>query len=196
MTETQNKEERRAQILNAAGRLFARFGLKKTSLEDIAESVGLAKTSIYYYFPKKEDLFKAVIQNESETLLLKLREAINQSPTPQLKIRAYFITRMEYLKELMNLYQLTSPEARELMPMIERERNRFFKSEKDLMLEILTEGIDKQIFEIGNPEFASVAVIASMRGLEPALLLYQDRDLCADDYDAMLHFLFYGILKN
>jgi len=196
MENKETKAERKVKILKTAGKIFAQYGLKKTSVDDIAKAVGLVKTSLYYYFESKEELFQAVIKHESEKMIMKLQEAINNKSSPQEKLRAYFVTRMNYIKELINLYQLTKTAAQELMPLIEKERRLFFKAEKALMLEILEEGSEKNIFGINNPEFTALAIIASMRGLEPTLLLYQDRRLRVADYDSMLNFLFHGILKT
>ena len=54
-------EEKHQLILNAAQKRFAHFGISKTSMEDIAADIGLSKSSLYYYFTTKEDIFKAVI---------------------------------------------------------------------------------------------------------------------------------------
>ncbi len=46
----------REQILDAATRLFARRGFDGTSLQDIADAVGIRKASLFHHFPSKEDL--------------------------------------------------------------------------------------------------------------------------------------------
>lgn len=196
MTDTDKKAERRAQILKEGRDLFARHGVKKTSMDDIAEAVGMAKTSLYYYFKSKEEFFQAVIKHESETLIRQLKEEINKHSSPQRKLRAYFITRMEHLKALTNLYHLTRISRQELLPLVENERQRFIEAEKKLVLEILQEGSRKKVFEIGEPEFIAVAIIASMHGLEPTIFLYQDKQLSRADYEAMINVIFYGILKG
>jgi len=150
----------------------------------------------YHYFNSKEELFQAVIRQESETLIKKLRAEINKYTSPQRKLRAYFIARMEYLKDLISLYQLTRTAAQELLPLVEEERHRFIDTEKKLVLEILKEGSKKGFFKIGDPEFIAVAIIAIMQDLESTFLLYQYRQLNVADYDAMLNVLFYGILKT
>ena len=53
------KEERPAEIIEAALREFARRGFAATRLEDVAERAGVTKGTIYVYFKNKEDLFKA-----------------------------------------------------------------------------------------------------------------------------------------
>jgi len=196
MTKKDTKSERELTILKAAGKIFAQYGLRKTSLDDIAKAVGLVKASLYYYFESKEELFRAVLRHESEIMIKKLRNSINKKPSPQEKLKSYSITKINYMKELINLYRLTTDAAQELLPLIEKERRQFFKAEKTLVIEILEEGVKKNIFKIDNLEFAALAIIASIRGLGPTLLLYQNRNLRVSDYDSMLNFIFNGVLND
>jgi AcrR family transcriptional regulator len=55
-------EERPAQIVEAALEVFASRGLAAARLEDIARAAGVAKATIYLYFPNKEALFREVIR--------------------------------------------------------------------------------------------------------------------------------------
>lgn len=48
------RERRRAEILHAALRAFREKGYHATTLDDIAEHVGVRKTALYHYFPDKE----------------------------------------------------------------------------------------------------------------------------------------------
>jgi AcrR family transcriptional regulator len=56
------KEARPAEIIAAAGRLFAEHGFAATKLDDIARLAGVAKGSVYLYFATKEELFRAVVR--------------------------------------------------------------------------------------------------------------------------------------
>ena len=49
-------DRKRASILNAAIPVFTELGLKGARIADVAASVGLATTSVTYYFKRKEDL--------------------------------------------------------------------------------------------------------------------------------------------
>ncbi len=64
-------EEREAQIIDAAFTAFAETGLDETRLEDIARLAGVAKGTIYLYFPNKEALFREMIRR---TVLVRLDE--------------------------------------------------------------------------------------------------------------------------
>ena len=50
------RERRRAEILRAALRAFRDKGYHATTLDDIAEHVGVRKTALYHYFPDKESI--------------------------------------------------------------------------------------------------------------------------------------------
>ncbi|MPZ80110.1 MAG: TetR family transcriptional regulator [Actinophytocola sp.] len=52
----------RAQILDAAHRLFARQGYQHTSIREIAEQLGLTKTAVLYHFPSKADILAALAE--------------------------------------------------------------------------------------------------------------------------------------
>jgi len=54
------KEERHQDILEAAGRLLQRFPDRVPSVAEVADEAGLAKGTVYLYFPSKEELLLAV----------------------------------------------------------------------------------------------------------------------------------------
>ncbi|PIF05120.1 MAG: TetR family transcriptional regulator, partial [Draconibacterium sp.] len=62
------KDTNRENILKIAREIFSKYGYKKTTLDDIASAVRKGKSSLYYYFKSKEDLFHAVIMKEVEIL--------------------------------------------------------------------------------------------------------------------------------
>ena len=196
MTEAETKKQRRLEILKEARILFARYGLKKTSMDDIAKAVGLVKTSLYYYFKSKEELFQAVIRHEGQIMINRLKQEVDRYRSPQRKLRAYVITKLEYFKELVNLDNLIRISTQEPLPLIEKERQNFFKEEKALVKDILEEGSRKNVFKVLNPELIAMIIIASVRSLERTILLYQDRRLSMSDYNAILDVFFYGVLKG
>ena len=51
-----------AEVLDKAAALFATRGFAATSLKDVADAVGLQRSSIYYYYPNKDALLKELIQ--------------------------------------------------------------------------------------------------------------------------------------
>ncbi|UCC73622.1 MAG: TetR family transcriptional regulator [Gemmatimonadota bacterium] len=52
----EKRRRRRAEILHAALRAFRETGYHTTTLDDIAERLGVRKTALYHYFPDKESI--------------------------------------------------------------------------------------------------------------------------------------------
>src|SRR5262245_22361734 len=62
-------EVKRDAILAAAVTLFGRYGFRRTSMEEIAREAGIAKGTVYLYFPTKEALFRALSQQTLDRAL-------------------------------------------------------------------------------------------------------------------------------
>jgi TetR/AcrR family transcriptional regulator len=68
----------RSAILVAAESLFARKGYAATRLEDVAEAVGLTtRAALFYYFPDKQALYDAMLENAFGSLAAHLDEALS-----------------------------------------------------------------------------------------------------------------------
>src|SRR5256885_17006322 len=65
-----SRDERRAQILDAAAGVFAERGYEATSIDEVAEAAGISKPVIYDHFDSKKDLHIALIDKQTDDLLL------------------------------------------------------------------------------------------------------------------------------
>lgn len=66
------KIKKKADLLDAAYRLFLVQGVEKTSIEDIAKKAGVAKGTFYLYFKDKSELTDEIILNSSSEIILKV----------------------------------------------------------------------------------------------------------------------------
>jgi len=66
-------------ILDAARKVFSDKGFHESRLEDIAQSAGFSKTSLYNYFADKEEIFLSLAIRDFEELLAKLRAGMQIS---------------------------------------------------------------------------------------------------------------------
>jgi TetR/AcrR family transcriptional repressor of mexJK operon len=94
-------------ILLAARKRFAYYGFSKVTMDEIAGDVGLAKPSLYYYYPTKEHLFRAVIAGEHAQFVRDLDEILSKESPASNKLRAYAGERFRLFRELVNLNSLS-----------------------------------------------------------------------------------------
>ncbi|NOZ04274.1 MAG: TetR/AcrR family transcriptional regulator [FCB group bacterium] len=187
------KDIKKETILTVAEKFFARFGLRKTTMDEIAKTARIGKSTLYYYFKSKEDIFAAVIRKESRILKSKLEENIARAANPREKLSAYVLTRMKHLKELSNYYSSLTDEYPEHYSFVERTREDFTKYEIDTLKTILAEGIEKGVFQIADVDTAAQAIVITMKGLEYPLLLQEDAGNMEDTIHNLLNILFKGI---
>jgi len=69
----QSQDERRAAILAAALDIFSENGFAAARLEDVAQKAGVAKGTLYLYFPDKEALFEALLQGLVNPVLQRIQ---------------------------------------------------------------------------------------------------------------------------
>lgn len=84
------------QVADAALRLFARYGYKRTSMDDIAKEAGLAKATLYLHFKGKDDVFRAMLTLLGKRVEARCREVmVMKAPFPErlaALLRAHFAT--------------------------------------------------------------------------------------------------------
>ncbi|MCX8556100.1 helix-turn-helix domain containing protein [Mycolicibacterium mucogenicum] len=86
--------ETRSRIQNVARELFSQKGVQRTSLQDIADRLGISKPALYYHFTSREDLVRSILQpliDEGEEFVAaqeRLRGAARA--TPRQLLQGYF----------------------------------------------------------------------------------------------------------
>jgi AcrR family transcriptional regulator len=73
-SQSERREETRAQVLAAAARVFARNGFHATSLESVADEAGFSRGAVYYNFADKEELFLELLDRRCAERAQDLRE--------------------------------------------------------------------------------------------------------------------------
>lgn len=108
--------DKRTKILEAAKSCFIQFGYEKTTLDDIGRKLSLNKSSLYYYFKNKEEIFTAVIVREAEGIVEELHSEFNTKEHPEEKIQMYMRKRFSYYRKILGLHQLDAESIRQIQP--------------------------------------------------------------------------------
>jgi len=191
------KEEVRTHIVGVARRIFTRNGFRKATMEEIASLSRMGKSSIYYYFKSKEEIFRAVVEFEARMLKERLSRIIGKSSSPPERLKAYILFRLHHIRTLENFYSALNEEALSHMDFILEIRRNFEIEEQQLVSEILEDGMKQGIFQLSSSKIGAIAISTMMKGLELPLLLDEahktDREELLED---LIRVLLYGILKR
>lgn len=191
-----DKRKNKESIIEVARRIFAFYGYKKATLDEIAAATGMGKSSIYYYFTCKEDVFRAVIETEAELMRNKFQEAISNASDPIEKFRQYVITRMAIIDTLANYYQAVHSDFLLNLDFVKKMREDYDLQEVAFLSQIFEEGTEQGLFRIEDAELAALAVTTALKGLEAPLIADKNEKLPEHRIERVLHMLSYGIVKR
>lgn len=190
------KDRKREKIISAAGRVFGRYGFKDARMEKISEEAGMGKSSLYYYFLSKEELFEAVVEREAEHLKNEIILATRDIADPYKRMKKYVIARMKAFNESINLYTAVKTNYVDHLPFIDKVRAKYDKEEMKMVESILKDGVRNNRFKLVNTELATVAIVTAIKGLEYNIVIRDGPDKLEQQVEQLLMFLFYGIVKR
>lgn len=196
LLQNSGKDEVREQLVQAARKVFARFGYKKTALDDIAKEAKRGKSTIYYYFKSKDEIFKAVIDAESEIRAKEIETEISKAIDLKEKLETYIYFRMRSLKNVVNYYEAIKNDLLDQLYFVDNLRAEHFEAEITTIVNMLHDGIDNGEFTIQNPELTAKTIVTALHGFEVPLIMknLSDEEL-RKSVDEMLNILFYGIVS-
>ncbi len=190
------KDLNRESILKTAREIFSKYGFKKTTLDYIANAVRKAKSSLYYYFDSKEELFQAVIVKEVDILARELEIVINRNTDPIDKLRDYILTKLTTFRSLANFYHALENDVTAI-GFIDDIKRKYEQDEIRMIKRILIEGVRKNEFEIYDFSLAATGITMAIKGLEMPLTagVYGTVNL-ESSVDIILKIICYGIMKR
>ena len=191
-----NKEEFRKKVIITAGQIFSRYGFRKTTMDEIARELKMGKSSIYYYFTSKEEIFEAVVLYEANILRNELTTAIKSVESPVEKVRNYVFVRMKTFEKLANYYNAIFDKNLDHFDFIENIRAKYDREELAILRLLLWHGTRKKVFNVVNSEYTALAVQTNLKGLEVPLFWMKKEVNIGNRLDAILDVLFNGILKK
>jgi AcrR family transcriptional regulator len=194
--ESEKKANARDLILETAGRIFSRFGFKKTTMDEIARALHRAKSSIYYYFKSKEEIFKSIVETESRLMREEIQREIEKKSNPDDKLKAYVIARIRTLNRLANYYSALKDDYLENYSFIEEIREEHLRNEIQAIKRILAEGVKKGLFAVANLKKTAIAILTALKGLESHIILESKHHEIEPIIDNLLFILFNGIRKR
>lgn len=191
-----DKDEVKEAIVNVARHIFSRFGFKKTTMDEIALASRKGKSSIYYYFASKEEIFQAVVEKEAEILKQELIKATKETDSPAQKLKMHVLIRMRTMEKLANFYSAIKDDYLGHLDFIEKIRKKYDQEEIQMMENILADGVKNGIFEIEDTSLAAIAIVTAMKGMEiPLFWGVEGKDL-ESRLDHLIHILFHGVMKR
>jgi AcrR family transcriptional regulator len=163
-------------------------------MDEIAKALNKGKSSLYYYYKSKEEIFEAVVLYEANTLRNLLTKAIKSVDSPIEKLRSYVFVRMKAFEKLSNYYNAIFDKDLDHFDFIEKVREKYDREELAILRLIVYNGARRGYFRANNSEFTAMAIQTALKGLEVPLFWKRRHQEMDNRLEAILDVLFNGIL--
>jgi len=162
------------EILRVALRLYRKFGPHKVTMDDVANATGRSRTSLYYYYKSRDEIFQAVLDTIVNDVAEQIRRAAADAGTLNDKLYAFCLTKIkttEDWKSILNVW--TSMETDEKLKHAKTKEmdalhKKLIHQESIILNEILSSAINqKEIRAISAAEQDTLIFIisSSIRGI-------------------------------
>ncbi|MFY0254650.1 TetR/AcrR family transcriptional regulator [Chitinophaga sp. 30R24] len=189
------------QILAVAKRLFQLYGLAKVTMDDIAKAIGKGRSSLYYYYKSKDEIFDAVVMIEIREMLTAMTHAVDQASGIEQKLRAFFLTKLEVLREKRAFFKMldVGMDAEALSNFNKTKvvhHHLIIRQESTLLEQLLTDGMNKgelRKMSASELEVLILVLLSSLRGLKRELDLESDSEKVVPAVNTFTRMAMYGL---
>jgi AcrR family transcriptional regulator len=170
------------QILRAAHQLFQKYGFQKVSVDDVAKAIGKGRSSLYYYYKNKDEIFDAVMDVEIREILTETERAMDRETGIEDKLRAFGINKIKISRKRKSFFDaleagMNADEISQYARTKLRTHRALIKEETRILLGAFTRAIkEKELPSLEKKELDSVIFIflCSLRGIKREMMLNDD----------------------
>lgn len=129
---------RRRQIFDAARQCFLSGGFKATTMEQVATAAGVAKGTLYLYFPSKDAVLHQILQDDLTELREQTLPPIQAEASTSTRLRAFFRAMVEFYETHRDFIDLCQSElGQEFRKSARRQLQDIFQEQEDAWADVL-----------------------------------------------------------
>jgi len=185
------RENRRGKIIKVAAGLFSEKSYHDVTVDDIADKVGVAKGTIYLYFPSKEKLYLEILEDSYEAIESLLEREIAKTDPSTSKLRKVLSLIFEYYRINLAVLRILSRDETHLIKehfeFTERWRMRRIK----LYEKILEKGQKEGSFHSMNTKLVALIIFGLVRSV---MFFYKTEKTATEIADEVYSVISEGIL--
>jgi AcrR family transcriptional regulator len=169
------------EILQAALQLYRKYGPTKVTMDNVAQATGRSRSSLYYYFKNRDEIFQAVLDRVTHDVAQEIRVAVNAADTLNEKIYAFCLTKIKTSEAWKRLFKamdllMSADEKSKHTQFMDALHNKLIYLERGILTEILSEAAKQTGRNISHLEQDLLAFIlsSSIRGIRREIYEYND----------------------
>ena len=158
----QRRAEKEDRLLEAATHLFKEQGYHSTSMQELADAVGMQKGSLYYYIEGKEDLLCRLMERATSFMAAQIDEIYASDLPPAQKLRWALETHAVTMMDHLDLVAVYLNEYRNLPPEHLAEALTIRKRYEQALMQIVEDGTASGEFQAVNVKMAVFGMLGML----------------------------------
>ena len=183
-------------LIDVARQLFAKLGVENTTMNDIAIASHKGRRTLYTYFNNKNEIYEAVLEAELNKMSLALQNVLVRKLPADEKLLLFLYTRFDTIKQVVTRNGTLKADFFRDIWRVEYVRKAFDKIEIEMLVKILQEGVDSNVFQIPSVQMTAEVLHHAFRGLEVPYIRGEINPQRRDNYsmrENIIHLIFNGI---
>lgn len=177
--------------------LFQRYGVRKTTMEDIAADLNMGKSTLYYYFKNKNDVYAMVLKAEFDLFKKTIEEKLSDVPNAEQMITAFIKSVFDNIFKFPNLLMALMENVQDKASKIIRDIVDQFEVWQSSNIEcLLTKGVKAGEFRKMTDDqivINSQAIGIAMFGIRGVLISEKDKEAFEHKIESLISLLLQGI---
>ena len=168
------------EILQAALRLYRKSGTSNVTMDNVAKATGRSRSSLYYYFKNRNDIFQAVLDRIAEDVAGEIRIAVAAASSLNEKIYTFCLTKIKTSEEWKRVFSamdklMDANEKPTHTKAMDALHKKLIYMERGILLEAMSEGLPPARIP-NNAEMDMLAFIIStgIRGVRREIFDHND----------------------
>lgn len=152
---------REAALIQAATRLFLERGFHATSMQDLADSLGMNRGSLYHYIDSKDDLLWSIVSDALEQLRRQVGPVLETDAPPDERLRAAILAHLAVASTEQQALSLLQVELRALPPARRDELIARRDAYEALWRATVAQGVAEGTFRPVDVRLATITILAA-----------------------------------
>ena len=165
-----NADKKRTQILEAATRRFAHFGLTKTTMSEIANDLSFSKALLYYYFPDKNALYAAVLEHVMTRSFEELEGELASITDSQQAMMRMLDKRIEFITKYYTLLEHSVSAVQQVPDEMTHVLEDSKQQEVTLIRNVLQKGVESGQLAVDDLQETAEIILFALVGMRFSIL--------------------------
>ena len=170
------------EILQAALRLYKKFGPTKVTMDDVATASGRSRTSLYYYYKNRDEIYQSVMEKIADEMSAEIRQAVAAAEILPDKIYAFCFSKLKasghWKKVLAAMWTAMSAEEQSRHGRVMTSlHTRLIYHESTILNEILADAAQRKeirAISAGDQDMLVFLISSGIRGLRREIFELDD----------------------